>query len=157
MKKRTMKKLGFVIAFLSFTTLAMAQSPIGANGRQLNFGVGLDEYGVPLYIGMDFGVHPDITVGGQLGLNLSLDYLGVSARGDYHFNSLLNIPRDWDFYAGLNIGFIADLDGEYEGNGLDLGLQVGGRYYWNNAWGINLEIGGGPNLAGARFGLSHRF
>lgn len=152
-----MKKLGLICLFLSFVTLASAQSPIGANGKQLNFGIGIDGYGVPLYVGMDFGVHPDITIGGQLGLNLGFDYFSLSFRSDYHFNTLLSIPRDWDLYGGLNIGFIAGLDDNYSGSGLDIGLQVGGRYYWNNAWGVNLEFGGGNNISGGRLGLSHRF
>lgn len=152
-----MKKLIGIALFLGIASVAMAQSPIGANGRQLNFGVGLNENHIPLYIGMDFGVHPDITVGGQIGLDLRFDYLSVSGRGDYHFNSLLNIPRDWDFYAGLNIGFVAGIDDDYHDDGLDLGAQIGGRYYWNNGWGINLEFGGGSQISLVRFGLSHRF
>lgn len=156
-KSLKMKKIAIICILLGLAGVASAQSPIGANGKQLNFGVGIDGGGVPLYIGMDFGVHPDITVGGQLGLDLAFDYLVVAGRGDYHFNSLLNIPRDWDFYAGLNLGFIAGFDNEFLDEGLNLGAQIGGRYYWNNAWGINLEIGGGSTISGAKFGLSHRF
>lgn len=152
-----MKKLIGIALFIGIASAVMAQSPIGRNGKQLNFGVGLYGHGVPLYIGMDFGVHPDITVGGQLGLDLNLDYLAVSGRGDYHFNSLLNIPRDWDFYAGLNIGFIAGIHDDFLDDGLDLGAQIGGRYYWNSGWGVNLEFGGGSQISGGRFGLSHRF
>lgn len=105
---------------------------------------------------MDFGVHEDITVGPQFGLDLEFDYFTVGGRGDYHFNTLMGIPRDWDFYAGLNIGLAAGIDNDYV-SGLDLGLQIGGRYYWNSSWGVNLEFGGGNNISGGRFGLSHRF
>jgi len=144
----------FITTCLSLGTFA--QSPIGEGGKQINFGVGLFDSGVPVYFGMDFGVHPDITVGGQIALDLGFDYFSISGRGDYHFNTLLEIPRDWDFYAGLSLGFISGIDDDYNSD-VDLGLQVGGRYYWSSDWGINLEFGGGNNLSGGRFGVSKRF
>ncbi len=165
-----MKRIIIIILSLAVSSLAYSQSPIGKGGKQLNFGVGLYGYGVPVYVGLDFGVHPDITVGPQIGLDTEFDYISFSGRGDYHFNTILEIPRDWDFYAGLNIGFAASLnnhDHNFDKNkhnrnhdhisGLDLGLQVGGRYYWSSGWGINLEFGGGNNLSGGRLGLSKRF
>lgn len=151
-----MKRLFVLMLFVGICSLGFAQSPIGANGRQINFGVGLYGYGIPLYAGMDFGVHPDITVGPQIGIDLGFDYLSIGGRGDYHFNTILDIPRDWDFYAGLNIGFAVGIGNDSKSDA-DLGLQVGGRYYWNSSWGINLEFGGGNNLNGGRFGLSKRF
>lgn len=161
-----MKKIIVLFVFVTMGVSAFAQSPIGANGKQVNFGLGLYGHGIPIYAGLDFGVHPDITVGPQIGLDLNFDYLSISGRGDYHFNTILDIPRDWDFYAGLNIGFAIgfhdDHDHDIDHNhthvsGLDLGLQIGGRYYWNSSWAINLEIGGGNNLNGGRIGLSKRF
>jgi hypothetical protein len=134
-----LKRFTLSLFVISFSICAFAQSPIGEGGKQLNL-----------------GVHPDITVGGQVGLDLGFDYFSISGRGDYHFNTLLEIPRDWDFYAGLSIGFLGGIDNDYD-SGFDLGLQVGGRYYWNSDWGINLEFGGGNNLAGGRFGVSKRF
>ncbi len=151
-----MKKLLFTFFILLITTISYAQSPIGKGGKQVNFGLGLYSDDFPVYVGMDWGVHPDITVGGQVGLDLDIDYISFSGRGDYHFNTILGIPRDWDFYAGLNIGFAAGLDNDYN-SGLDLGLQIGGRYYWNSSWGVNLEFGGGSNFNGGRIGLSKRF
>lgn len=161
-----MKKIFVLFVFVVLGASAFAQSPIGANGKQFNFGVGLYGHGIPLYAGVDFGVHPDITVGPQIGLDLEFDYLSIAGRGDYHFNTIMNIPRDWDFYAGLNIGFAIGFDNDHDHkiyhdhnhvSGLDLGLQIGGRYYWNSGWGVNLEFGGGNNLNGGRFGLSKRF
>jgi hypothetical protein len=152
MKKLLLLALGIFI----LTCTGFAQSPIGQGGKQLNLGVGLFDSGVPVYAGMDFGIHPDITVGGQIALDLGFDYFSISGRGDYHFNTLLEIPRDWDFYAGLSLGFLAGIDNDYNSD-LDLGIQVGGRYYWSTDWGINLEFGGGNNLSGGRFGVSKRF
>jgi len=140
---------------IGLSSVVLAQSPIGMGGRQLNLGVGLYDSRVPLYGGMDFGVHQDITVGPQFGLDLRFDYITIAGRGDYHFNTLLNIPRDWDFYAGLTLGFAAGVRSSAF-NGLDLGLQLGGRYYWNSSWGVNLEFGGGVYHSGARVGVSKR-
>jgi len=150
-----MKKNLVWIFAVCISLTSSAQSPIGEGGRQLNLGVGLFDSGLPVYAGMDFGIHPDITVGGQLGLDLGFDYMTIAGRGDYHFNTLLEIPRDWDFYAGLSLGFLAGIDENIDSS-VDLGIQVGGRYYWNSDWGINLEFGGGNNLSGGRFGVSKR-
>jgi len=151
-----MKHLLSLLFALFIYSSCSAQSPIGQGGKQFNFGVGLYSSSFPLYGGVDFGVHPDITAGPEIGLDLDLNYLRIGGRGDYHFNSLLGIPRDWDFYAGLNLGFAADI-GDGDVSGLDLGMQIGGRYYWSTDWGVNLEFGGGNNISGGRIGLSRRF
>ncbi len=104
---------------------------------------------------MDFGIHQDITAGPEFGVDLDINRIYVGGRGDYHFNTLLGIPRDWDFYAGLNLGVVGFTDGGT--SGLNLGLQIGGRYYWSTDWGVNLEFGGGNNLSGGRIGVSRRF
>lgn len=143
-----------VTAFAGATEV-WAQSPIGRNGRQFNAGVGLYSRSFPLYAGMDFGIHQDITAGPEFGVDLDINRIYVGGRGDYHFNTLLGIPRDWDFYAGLNLGVVGFTDGGT--SGLNLGLQIGGRYYWSTDWGVNLEFGGGNNLSGGRIGVSRRF
>jgi outer membrane immunogenic protein len=72
----------------------------------------------------------------------------------------MNIPSNWDFYAGLSLGFYFwNSSGDYPGDhtsGMGLGLQVGGRYYFNEKFGLNLQLGGGTIGAG-RFGVSIRF
>lgn len=161
-------KKWILLAVLACTAsmTSYAQSPIGKGGSQLNMGIGLHGGHIPLYLGYDYGVHPDITVGPQLNFDLGLEYLGISARGDYHFNSIMSIPQNWDFYAGLSLGAVVGLDlydhdhhhhHGHHGLDLDAGLQIGGRYYWNSSWGINLEIGGGSHHSGGRLGLSYRF
>jgi hypothetical protein len=152
-----LSKTIFALFIASFSWFALsAQSPIGKGGKQLNLGFGLNGAGFPVYAGMDFGVHPDITVGGQVGLDLGFDWISISGRGDYHFNTLLEIPSDWDVYAGLSLGFAAGIGNDFNSD-LDLGLQVGGRYYWSSYWGVNLELGGGNNFTGGRIGVSKRF
>jgi len=157
-----------LILVILFSSKAYSQSPLPVGKNQLNIGVGLSSWGVPFYIGLDHSVHPDITIGGEFSYrsykeswrneNYDHSVMGFSVNGNYHFNTLLNIPQNWDFYAGLNVGFYAwNSPSEYRGNynsGLGLGAQVGGRYYFNNKIGLNLEFGGGNAFGGGKVGLT---
>jgi len=150
-----MKKI-FTLVFCLTTLFAIAQSPIGKGGKQLNFGVSGNSYYVPAYVSFEFGVHPDITLGPQAGMDLSFDYLNLAFRGDYHFNTLIGISQEWDFYAGTTAGFsiLIGTENVTVKNGLYIGLQVGGRWYWSDRWGLNLEFGGSNLFGNARIGLS---
>lgn len=163
-----MKKLFLLLGLTLLFSVSYAQSPLPMGKSQLNVGLGLSDYGLPVYIGFDHSVHRDITLGGELsyrGYNdnwnhhdYHLNSWGLSGNGNYHFNSILEIPRNWDFYAGLNVGFyVWNSPNGYEGDhtsGLGLGAQIGGRYYFNNKVGINLEVGGGNEFSGGKIGLT---
>lgn len=165
-----MKKQILILALLILTSVAFAQSTSSRNQTQLNVGVGLSSWGVPVYIGLDFWVHPDITLGGELSFRSYNDnyykdkyhhsIIGVLGNANYHFNRVLNIPSPWDFYAGLNLGFYSWNSPDnynYAGHhtsGLGLGAQIGGRYYFSNNLGINLEFGGGNAFSGGKFGIT---
>lgn len=154
---------------LFVASMATAQNPLAGGRTQLNAGVGLSSRGVPVYVGFDFGVHRDISVGFEVSFRGYHEYwkkqvyyqhwiTGISGNANYHFNRILNIPSSWDFYAGLNLGFFIyrSPDG-YPGDrssGLGIGGQVGGRYYFNDKFGINLEFGGGNAFANGKFGIS---
>lgn len=71
-------------------------------------------------------------------------------KGDYHFNYLIGIPSEFDFYAGARAGF--DAGATFRP---DVGVQVGARWYWSPVWGLNLEISGGTAF-GTYFGFSSR-
>lgn len=144
------------------------QNPLYEGRNQFNIGVGLSEWGVPFYLGIDFSVSRDITMGGEISYrgyreNWKNSYyqhsiLGFSGNGNYHFNSVLNLPSRFDFYAGLNLGFYvwnspSGYDGTH-GSGLGLGGQIGGRYYFSNTMGFNIEFGGGNAFSGGKIGIS---
>jgi hypothetical protein len=167
-----MKKLSIVLVIFSLSLINLsAQAPLGKGGRQLNAGLGFSGWGVPIYCGVDFGVHPDITVGFEGTIRSYSGYwknspytyttVGLSGNGNYHFNKVLEIPSNWDFYAGLNLGFyFGSASTAYGGTGvspLGLGLQVGGRYFFNKKFGLNLEFGGGNEFSGGKFGITYRF
>lgn len=158
------------IVFTLISNSAYGQNPLPVGKTQLNAGVGLSVWGIPVYIGLDYGVHKDITLGGEFSYrsyrenwkndNYNHNIMGFSGNGNYHFNSLLKIPNKWDFYAGLNLGFYVwsspeTYYGDYN-SGLGLGAQIGGRYYLSNKVGLNLELGGGNAFSGGKFGLTFR-
>jgi outer membrane immunogenic protein len=160
-----MKKLGIVSLFLFFSLLTLnAQAPLGKGGRQFNAGFGFSDWGVPIYMGLDFGVHRDVTLGIEGSYRSYYDYgyhssiFGFSGNGNYHFNTILDIPHNWDFYAGLNLGFyVWSSPSGYHGShssGLGLGGQIGARYFFTPKFGINLEFGGGNAFSGGKFGIT---
>ena len=167
-----MKKLSIILLVSVLSVLTVnGQSPISKGSKQLNAGVGFSGWGVPIYVGMDFGVPKDITLGFEVSFrSLNENYfntrynssiIGISGNGNYHFNRILEIPSDWDFYAGLNLGYyIWQTPTDYRGNGsseLGLGAQIGGRYFINDNFGLNLEFGGGNAFSGGKFGITYIF
>jgi hypothetical protein len=166
-----MKKL-ITIVLLSFITLIAANSQNPHERRnQLNAGIGLSGWGVPVYVGLDFGIHKDVSFGiegsfrsyGQnyTGSKYNSSIIGLSGNVNYHFNRILEIPSNWDFYAGLNLGYYFwSSSSNYPGtgsSGLGLGAQIGGRYYINDRFGLNLEVGGGNEFSEGKFGISYIF
>ncbi len=164
-----MKKLSLIILLAVITVFTVgAQNSTGRGNTQLNAGVGFSGWGIPIYVGLDFGVDHDITLGLQASFRAYNEYdynhsiIGFSGNGNYHFNRILDIPNNWDFYAGLSIGFYYwSSPQEYTGtnlSGLGLGAQIGGRYFFNNTFGLHLEFGGNNAWnAGGKFGITYRF
>lgn len=166
-----MKKL-ISIVLLSFTVLLVVNAQKSHDSRnQLNAGIGLSGWGVPVYVGLDFGIHKDVSFGiegsfrsyGQnyIGSKYYSTITGLSGNVNYHFNRILEIPRSWDLYAGLNLGYYFwSSSSNYPGSGsseLGLGAQIGVRYYINNRFGLNLEVGGGNAFSDGKFGISYLF
>jgi outer membrane immunogenic protein len=166
-------KKSITILLLSFiTALAVnSQSPLGKGNKQLNAGFGFSGWGVPLYVGLDFGVNKDISLGiegsfrsynqNYTGSSYKSTIFGFSGNGNYHFNTILDIPSNWDFYAGLNIGYYfwytpSDYPGT-SSSGLGLGAQIGGRYFFSKNFGLNLEFGGGNEFSEGKFGITYIF
>jgi opacity protein-like surface antigen len=165
-----MKKYLLIIS-LAFSSILSAQSPIEVGQMQFNGGFGFSNYGLPVYAGLDFGFREDISLGGEIsfrsyndkvvGGSYKTSLIGFAANTNYHFNTLLDIPSEYDVYAGLNIGFyVWNSNFDYPGkktSGLGLGLQIGGRYYFTDNWAANLQLGGGNATSGGKIGISYRF
>lgn len=171
-----MKKFILMIAFGFISNGIFAQAPLEVGGVQLNAGLGLSGWGVPVYVGVDFGIVRDVTLGAQVsfqndnqsyyGKDYSSSAVGVGINGNYHFNRILDIPSKFDFYAGANLTYyVWNYDKFYKDNNIPNpnntsfgpGLQVGGRYFFNKNFGLNLELGGDTGTRGAKFGITYKF
>ncbi len=170
-KITTMKKLLLTMTIGMFSILGQAQYALSPGDNQLNVGVGASGYGIPIYLGFDHGFDESISFGAQVawrgysrnyfGQNYRNSITNFSVNANYHFGSLLELSEEIDLYGGANIGvFIWSYgSGYYEAGrtGLGIGLQIGGRYYLNDKFALNLEFGGGYNAIGdGKVGISVR-
>ena len=146
---------------------AYAQGSLGKGNKQFNAGVGFSTWGVPIYAGLDFGVHQDITVGpvasfrtysqNIASVNYSHSIFVIGFNGNYHFNTLIDLDPEWDLYAGLTLGYwIWSSPANYPGglgSGIGLDGQIGARYFFSDKFGMNLELGGGI-ASGGKLGVT---
>lgn len=166
-----MKKL--VLGMFTLVSVVVFGQRVQKGDIQLNGGIGFTSgWGVPVYVGLDYGVHKDITVGGQATYashseNLyKSNWFGIAANANYHFNSVLDIPNNWDLYAGLSLAYnnfsytytyTNYVYGDAKSSGVGFAGQVGARYYFNDHFGLNAEFGGGNIASGGKIGVSYKF
>lgn len=111
--------------------------------KQLNFGL--------IGVSFEIPVAKAITVAPAAYTNFDLNHLTLGVKGNYYFDELFGLPSAWDVYAGANVGFGIAMN-DNSSSDLDLGLQVGGRWFWSEKWGVYAEIGGGK-LGGGAYGV----
>lgn len=182
----------FIGAFTIASGTAFAQgsestgfAPGGKGYRQLNFGIELQGWGIPVYAGMDFGVGEFITIGPRITLETQAEsfvWKGMEAksrstvvvpsfRGDYHFSGhIKGLPAELDIYGGLTLGFVmlnSKTTYRIDGKLVDeqptptrntqpkLWAQLGARYFFSDNWGVQLEFAS-YGTDGA-VGLTYRF
>ena len=174
-----MKKILFLAGLLLTVATTSAQATLEKGALQLNAKLGFSGWGVPITVGADYGIADDITIGGELSYRSykttgityvteevgifrmevprSTDYrhsiFGILANGNYHFNRLFKLPSQVGVYAGLSLGyFIASSPSGYTGSSYSqfgYSVQTGARYFFNDKFGVNVEIAGG--LVGGEF------
>lgn len=164
-----------VFAFVLCSASLFAQGSLEKGKAQVNAGIGLSTWGVPIYAAFDVGVHESITVGGKFsyrnyghryaGYKYSQSLTTIGVNGNYHFNQLLELPSEWDLYAGLTLGYYIWSDVKWsdgnnvvyggEASGLGADVQVGARYFFNDRFAVNLELGGGTG-SGVNFGITYK-
>lgn len=137
-----MKKITLLFAF---ALLLGASNLFGQANKQLNFGLVGISYDIP--------VATDIAISPFAGTDFELDFLTIGVKGSYYFDNLLALPAEWDFYGGANAGYALGIDNTQD-NGFNMGLQVGGRWFWNDKWGLYLELGGGNIGATGGLGIT---
>lgn len=150
---------------------ALAQGSLEKGKLQLNAGLGTSGWGIPVYVGLDYGIHRDITLGGELSYRsdsrvyASNKYkssaIGIGINGNYHFNRILDMSNNWDLYAGLGLNYYVwsydnDLYKTNDNSDIGLGAQLGARYFFTDKFGINLELGGGNAVNGAKIGITYK-
>lgn len=139
--------LGVFALVLAVPALASAgEAPLSPGQLAFNGGLGLGRAPLPLYAGVDVSVHRDVTLGGDVFVSTGAGGIAAMGRGDYHWNRLLGIPRDGDFYLGLGLVLVDA--------GLYPRLQLGGRWFFNERVGLNLELGGASREVGGLFGVT---
>ncbi len=173
-----MKKIFSLVLVLTLLmgSKSFAQLKVDKGTKFINLGIGVGGYsgtsGIAFGGSADFGVAPNITVGGQvayrsfnygyLGSNDKINYLYFAARGSYHFNELINLSSDKvDLYAGLGLGYesVSYSNSAYSGTSFGSGIFVpfhlGGRYFFSEKLGAFAEVGSGvaPVMLGVTFKL----
>jgi outer membrane immunogenic protein len=174
-----MKKILLTVLFIALlfsTSLVRAQfNPYSGPAKMITVGIGFSGWGIPIFGRFETGVAENISVGGGIsyqgysetytGVKWRHSIFGITGRGSYHFNELIELPDEWDLYAGLGLGYYiwnTDYDGpgtsfDYGGSGsggFSIGIHVGGRYFINEKIGINVEFGGGTVLSGGTVGVT---
>ncbi len=166
-----MKKVLLLMVVIASGLIVNSQATLSPGKYQLNAGFGLSDWGIPLYVSFDCGLENNFTAGGELSFrsyNESINgksyrdaITGISGNINYHLNEVFNIPENFDVYGGLNLGYYSwSTASGYSGShssGLGLGAQLGGRYYWSNNLGVNLELGGGNVFSSGKIGLTIKF
>lgn len=163
-----MKRFVILLVLMVGIATIFAQSPVADRGAMLNAGFGLSGWGVPVYAGLDFGLGRDVTLGAEVSYrswdenyqsgHYNHAVIGISGNLNYHLNYILQIPYNWDFYGGVNVGYYVfrnpdNYPGTYKSQ-LGISGQVGGRYFFTNSLGINLEFGGGNAFSGGKLGIT---
>ena len=129
-----MKKL-ILIAFIGL----VSWTANGQAARYLNFG----GVGTGLYASLEIPVGSLITVAPLAATDWDFNHFIIAAKGNFYFDNLFSISDPWDVYAGANVGWRLGDD-----SGANWGIQVGGRWFWSDRWGINAEFGGGSGVTG---------
>jgi outer membrane immunogenic protein len=158
----------FITLFCFIATTSFSQQRIEEGLKQYNAGIGASNRGVPVYLGMDFGVYQNVTVGGEFSLRsyqsryYDLIYqnriFGFAACGNYHFNQIAHLPAEFDFYAGVMLGlFLWDGSPTYANHSLlSGGGQVGARYRVQKNLHLNAELQANGTFSGLKIGVTYR-
>ena len=140
-----MKKITILFVFAVLLSISSTFAQDSSTEKQWNFGLVGASYEIPL--------GKDITSAPFAGTDFDFDFLTLGAKGNYYFDNLLKLPIAWDVYAGANAGFAVGI-GNDANSDLNLGLHVGGRWFWNDNWGVYAEFGGGTTAGTSGIGFT---
>jgi len=172
-----MKKLFLFLIALFLIAPAFSQIAYQQGDNQLNFGFNVGQ-APGIYGSYEVGITDNISIGGEaaIGFVYTLVYFGYSSFqtnfrfsgfANYHFGQLIGLPDEWDVYGGADVGYsIWTKDSDvpnstgfddvfnWNENSIMIGAHGGGRWFWNDKWGVNAELGGGIGYFIAKGGLT---
>ncbi len=131
-----MKRYVLLLSLILLPYMIHAQCFTGKYDQKLQAGFNFYGYGMGIKASYDFGLSNAFSVGGGAVFYSSGEYHSgffLFGRGDYHFQDIIDLPKELDVYAGLELGVIGK---SYFG----LGGHLGGRYDLGNLY-IFLEVG----------------
>jgi len=148
------KTLVVVAALLLLSGAALAgENEFSTGSFFITPQVGINSFTVPFGVNAEYAITPNIGVGGTVMVWLwsdayiSQSIIGLSVEGAYHFTQI-KVDK-LDLFAGAGLGYSIysfDLkDGigvETGASGLDLGLILGGRYFFTEKFAVSLRLNG---------------
>jgi len=167
-----MKKIILILSLIMIVGVSNAQkrksSSRGGGHLGINAGLGVSNWGIPIYAGLDYYITPDISIGGEVSYRsyrhkwydtyYRHSVIGLFANGNFHLGRVLSLPSNFDLYGGANIGFVVvNSPSNYYGSytsGLGVGVQAGGRLYLTKSFGLNAELCAGNVFSSAKLGIT---
>ncbi|MDT0552783.1 hypothetical protein [Urechidicola vernalis] len=143
-----MKKL-LTLLFIAVLTLSFSHEANAQEGarKQLNFGFLGVTYEIP--------VSKDITIAPFAGTDWDIDWITFGVKGNYYFDRVFKLESpDWDVYGGLSLGYAVGLGNNPDSSDVGFGAHAGGRWFFNEKWGLFLELGGGTTGGTAGIGFT---
>lgn len=154
-----MKKITLTICALCMVALSFGQTKLDQSKMQLNAGVGISSWGIPVYVGVDYWATSEVTIGLEASARFNLwnsySVIGGQVNANYHFNTLLELPENLDFYAGISAGPYFSLGNYWNAAHFNFAGQIGGRYKYNDKMWFHVELGGG-SFSGGKIGITLR-
>ena len=131
--------------FCALMSICFVSSVFSQARKELNFGLIGVNYEIP--------VHTDISIAPGASTNFDLNWITLHVKANYYFDNLIDLTAEaWDVYGGVGAGYSIYNGNDNKDSGIDIGLHAGGRWFWNDKWGVYLELGGG-STQGATGGL----
>jgi len=135
-----MKKIITLLVVLS-ASLVSAQAFKGKGDFKVQVGAHLPEKASGIHLTADYGVGENMSVGVTTSYLLGFsggvkasdvdfeDKIDVRARFNANIGNVINIDDNLDIYPGLSVGLH------------DLGVHLGGRYFFTDGFGVYTEFG----------------
>jgi hypothetical protein len=167
--------------FTGFLCLALMSQMYGQDKHNhVNFGLYGTNWGVGVMASANFSIVENITVGPLVSLAFDVDpvgfsgyrythtIFGIGGKVDYYLNDVINLPSEFDVYAGGNAGYFlvatsSNFDSDQHhlyrssrSNNVFVQAEAGGRYYFKDNLAVFAEVSVGWPSNGARAGLSIR-